>query len=65
MFLELLSEMPLAYDMGIDIRTIRKRKKRKGSSRKHMNKEVVQMTSKEVAQLNGEILEKVMRRILI
>ena len=65
MFLELLNKMPLAYDMGIDIRTIRKRKKRKGSNRKYMNKEVVQMTSKEIAQLSGEILEKVMRRILI
>ena len=61
MFSELL-KMPIDYDMGIDIRTTRARKKhRKGVNKRCDNKEVIQMTSKEFAEITGEVMTKLLR----
>ena len=64
MFFEIFDELPIAYDMGIDIKTIRKRKKhRKGSFRnKKQMIETVVITSKEMADISGELLARVLKR---
>ena len=56
MFAELFN-MPVSYDMGIDIRTIRIRKQhRKGANKRCDNKETIQMTSQEVADVSREAM---------
>ena len=60
MFKELF-DMPIAYDMGIDIKAIRKRKIRKGCKRGFPFKETIITTSKEVAKLSGQTIMKIIK----
>ena len=60
MFQELF-DMPIAYDMGIDIKEIRKCKMRKGCKRGFPFKETVIMTSKEVAEVSGQAFMKILK----
>lgn len=62
MFSEIFG-MPIAYDMGINIVADRKRKRhRKGVCKNPPKKEVVVMTSKEVAEVSGQALAKVLKK---
>ena len=66
MFEEMLTDlisMPIAYDIGIDIKTTRIRKNRKGTKYKNQRIETVVMTSKEVAEVSGKLLSTVLRKI--
>jgi len=60
--LEQLLTTGIAYDMGDDIKTIRKRKYRKGKSHHRYSKVVTTiMTSKEIAEIIGQTWLQVMK----
>ncbi len=63
MFAELF-DMPIAYDMGIDLTgTLQRKPHRKGKKIHNLKKkEVVVMTSKEIANLSGKVLEKLLTK---
>ncbi len=63
MFTELFN-MPIAYDMGIDIKDLRKRKPhRKGvKSNKYPNKETIVITSKELADITGQAMIEILTK---
>ena len=63
MFKELL-DMPIAYDMGMDLTGLINRKPhRKGSKlNRPPKKEVVVITSKELSRIAGKVLEKMLKK---
>ena len=58
-----LLEIPLAYDTGIDIRTTRTRKLRKGARGMSKRVETIVMSSKEVVEVGGMALEKLLKSV--
>ena len=65
MFSELFN-MPIAYDLGINITTIRKRKhSRKGVYSKRHNElcETVVITSKEMSEISAQALMEVFNKV--
>jgi len=62
MFSELVGmlDIPIAYDLGIDIKTERKRKKRKGS-KGHSIVFATVLTSKELSEISGNLIAKMMK----
>lgn len=63
-FIQDIMNVPLAYDTGVNITTLRKRKKRK-CAKTHLIVVTEVMSSKEVSKVSGEILSKIMRNIIV
>ncbi len=63
MFTEIFN-MPIAYDIGVDIKDTRNRKPHRKGIRhyKYNTKETIILTSKEVAEISGEALMKLFQR---
>ncbi len=63
MFQELF-DLPIAYDIGINLTGILQRKPHRKGKRIHnfKKKEVVVMTSKEISELSAEVLKKLLTK---
>ena len=59
---ELLHSAPIAYDMGIDIKTIRTRKKRKASNGMHKRIQTIVMTSQGVAEVGSLAVQTILQK---